>query len=190
DAAPGAVAFQDTTEVNWTSLRATTGLCPLGHTACRGLFVHSTLALTPARGPVGLLAQQVWARDANEGGTRARRKQRPITQKESHKWLWRLEAGCKPRHGCPQTLVVSGGGRETALSDGLAAERPAGVELVLRAAWNRCVSAAQHSSWAPVEAQPVRSTLVLHRPRRSTQPARAAELALRAWRVTWGPPRH
>ena len=53
DTVPVVLAVQDTTEVNWTSLRATTGLGPLGHTACRGLFVHSTLAITPERVPLG-----------------------------------------------------------------------------------------------------------------------------------------
>ncbi len=39
---PVVLAVQDTTAVDWTSLRATAGLGPLGHTACRGLLVHTT----------------------------------------------------------------------------------------------------------------------------------------------------
>jgi hypothetical protein len=68
--------------------------------------------------------------------------------------------------------------------------RPAGVELLIRAAWDRCVSAPQHYIWATVEAQPVVSTLVLHIPRRGTQPAREARLALRSCALTLCPPRH
>ena len=60
------LAVQDTTEVNWTRHPATQGLGPLGHTACHGLLVHTTLAFTPERVPLGLLAQQVWARDPND----------------------------------------------------------------------------------------------------------------------------
>ena len=71
---PVVLAVQDTTEVDWTSHPVTTGLGPLGHTACQGLHVHSTLAITPARVPLGLLAQQVWARDPADIGKRARRK--------------------------------------------------------------------------------------------------------------------
>ena len=56
---PVVLAVQDTTEVNWTSHPATEGLGPLGHKACQGLFVHSTLAFTPERVPLGQLAQQV-----------------------------------------------------------------------------------------------------------------------------------
>ena len=75
---PVVLAVQDTTEVNWTSHPATTGLGPLGHTACRGLHVHSTLAFTPDRVPLGLFAQHVWARDPDDVGKRQRRKQVPI----------------------------------------------------------------------------------------------------------------
>src|SRR5262245_22129491 len=150
----------------------------------------STLAITPERVPLGLLAQQVWARDANEVGKRARRQQRPITQKESQKWLWSLQAVCNARDGCPQTRFVSVGDREADIYDVLAAERPAGVELLIRAAWNRCVSAPQHYIWATVEAQPAVSTLVLHVPRRGPQPAREARLALRSCSLTVRPPRH
>src|SRR5262249_33726611 len=46
---PVVLAVQDTTEVDWTAHPATTGLGPLGHTACQGLLVHSTLAFTPER---------------------------------------------------------------------------------------------------------------------------------------------
>src|SRR6516162_8676248 len=53
------LAVQDTTEVNWTGHPATQGLGPLGHTACQGLLVHTTLALTPERVPLGLWAVQV-----------------------------------------------------------------------------------------------------------------------------------
>jgi transposase Tn5 family protein len=190
DAVPLVLAVQDTTEVNWTNLRATTGLGPLGHTACQGLFVHSTLAITPERVPLGLLAQQVWARDPHDVGKRARRKQLPITQKESQKWLWSLEAVFNAHDCCPKTRFVSVGDREADIYDVLAAERPEGVELLMRASWDRCVSAPQRYVWATVEAQPVVSDLVVHVPRRGTQPAREATLALRYFRLTLCPPRH
>jgi hypothetical protein len=54
DAVPLVLAVQDTTEANWTNLRVTEGLGPLGHSACHGLLVHTTLAITPERVPLGL----------------------------------------------------------------------------------------------------------------------------------------
>jgi hypothetical protein len=187
---PLVLAVQDTTGADWTSLRATTGLGPLGHTACQGLLVHTTLAITPERVPLGLLAQQVWARDPDDIGKRARRKQLPIRQKESHKWLHSLEAVFTARDCCPKTRLVSVGDREADVYDVLAAQRPAGVDLLIRASWDRCVKAPQRYVWATVEAQPVLTDLVIQVPRRGAQPARAARLSLRYCRLTLSPPRH
>jgi len=187
---PLVLAVQDTTEADWTSLRATEGLGPLGHPACQGLLVHTTLAITPERVPLGLLAQQVWARDPEDIGKRARRKQLPISQKESQKWLHSLEAVFTARDCCPKTRLVSVGDREADVYDVLAAPRPAGVDLLIRASWDRCVTAPQRYVWATVEAQPVLTDLVIQVPRRGAQPARAARLALRSCRLTVSPPRH
>ncbi len=143
NAVPMVLAVQDTTEANWTNVRATEGLGPLGHPACHGLLVHTTLAITPERVPLGLLAQQVWARDPDDIGKRARRKQLPLSQKASHKWLHSLDAVCTAHDCCPSTRLGSVGDREADGYDVLAAPRPAGVDLRMRAAWNRCVDAPQ-----------------------------------------------
>jgi hypothetical protein len=187
---PLVLAAQETTEVDWTAHPATKDLGPLGHSACQGLMVHTTLAFTPERVPLGLLAQQVWARDPDEVGKRTRRKQLPIRQKESQQWLTSLEAVFSARAECPQTRFVSVGDREADVYDVLAAERPEGVELLIRASWDRCVSAPQRYVWAPVAAQPVVEQLLLQVPRRGAQPAREATLALRFCPLTLWPPRH
>ena len=190
NAAPIVLAVQDTTEANWTNLRATAGLGPLGHPACQGLLVHTTLAITPERVPLGLLAQQVWARDPDAIGKRARRKQLPISQKESQKWLHSLDAVYTAHDCCPTPHLVGVGDREADVYDVLAASRPAGVDLLIRAAWNRCVNTPQRYVWATVEAQPVVAHLRLHVPRRGPQPAREATLALRYCPLTLRPPQH
>jgi hypothetical protein len=187
---PLVLAVQDTTEVDGTAPPATKGLGPLGHPACQGLCVHSTLAFTPERVPLGLVAQQVWARDPDDVGKRSRRKQLPISQKESQKWLASLDAVCNARTACPQTRWVSVGDREADVYDLLVAERPEGVELLIRAAWDRCVRAPERYVWAAVEAQPVVTQLRLQVPRRGTQPAREATLVLRFCPLTLCPPRH
>jgi hypothetical protein len=139
------------------------------------------LAITPERGPWGRLAPQGWARDPDDMGKRARRKQVPISQKERHKWLHRLDAVCTARDCCPTTRMVSVGDRAAEVDAGLAAPRPAGVELLLRASWNRWGNAPQREVWAPVTVQPVTAPLRLHVPRRGAPPAREAPLARRSW---------
>jgi hypothetical protein len=187
---PLVLAVQDTTEVDWTSHPATRGLGPLGPTACQGLLVHSTLAFTPERVPLGLLAQHVWARDPDDVGKRTRRKQLPISQKESQKWLTSLAAVCRVQDECPQTRFVSIGDREADVYDLLAAARPEGVELLIRASWDRCVQAPERHVWATVAAQPILEHLILTVPRRGAQPGREATLALRCCPLTLSPPRH
>src|SRR5882724_5652413 len=181
DYASVVLAVQDTTEVNWTRHPATQGLGPL---------VHTALAFTPERVPLGLLAQQVWARDPNDVGKRARRKHLPISQKESQKWLHSLDAVYTARDCCPTTRLVRVGDREAEVYDVLAAARPAGVDLLMRAAWDRCVGGPEHYVWATVAAQPVLEHLLLKVPRRGPQAARDATLALRFCPLTLCPPRH
>jgi hypothetical protein len=187
---PLVLAVQDTTEVDWTSPLATQGLGPLGHPACQGLLVHSTLAFTPARVPLGLVAQHVWTRAPDDVGKRPRRTPRPISQKESQQWLTSLEAVGSAHAGCPKTRLVSVGDREADVYDRLATERPQGVELVIRASWDRAVSAPERAVWAAVEAQPVVTHLLLQVPRRGPPPGRDATLALRFCPLTRRPPRH
>jgi hypothetical protein len=187
---PLVLAVQDTTELDWTAHPATTGLGPLGHPAHRGLHVHTTLALTPERVPLGLLAQQVWARDPNDVGKRATRKQRPIAEKESQKWLTSVEAVLAARVECPQTRFVSVGDREADVYDLFAMERPAGVDLLIRAAWNRCVTQPAHYVWATVAARPIEATYTVQVPRRGTQPPRTATLVVRWCPLTLCPPGH
>jgi hypothetical protein len=188
--ASGVLAVQETTEVNWTRPPATQGVGPRGHTACHGRLVHTPCALTPARVPLGLLAQQGWAREPNDVGKRARRQHLPISQQASQPWLPSLDAVSTARDGGPTTRLVSVGDRDAEVSAVVAAARPAGVALRLRAAWDRCVSGPERALGATVEAQPVVECLRWHVPRRGPQAARAATLARRVCPGTLGPPRH
>jgi Transposase DNA-binding len=94
---------QDTTDLNWTAHPATTGLGPVGHAQQHGLLAHTTLALTPERVPLGLIAQEIWARDPATIGQRVIRKSRPIKAKESNKWLQSLQAVMAVHEHCPET---------------------------------------------------------------------------------------
>ena len=139
---------------------------------------------------MGLLAQQVWARDRHDVGKRARRQQLPMSQKESQKWLSSLEAGCRAQEECPTTRFVSVGDREADVYDVLAAARPEGVERLIQAAWDRGVETPERYVWATVEAQPVVEHLILSVPRRGPTPGHQARLALRFCPLTRCPPRH
>jgi len=106
------LAVQDTTELDYTHHQQTKGLGMLHDTKHHGFIVHTTLAVTPSRVPMGIIDQQVWTRPKEEAGKKHTRKQRHISEKESQKWLTSLEASARLQVQLPQTHVVNVGDRE------------------------------------------------------------------------------
>jgi hypothetical protein len=184
------LAVQETTLLDWSDHPQTRGLGPLASATHLGLVVHSTLAFSPERVPLGVLAQQVWARDAADYAQLPDHKTRAIAEKESQKWLTSLEAVVKARAACPQTQLISVGDREADVYDLFIAERPLGVDLLVRATQDRGVAESEHRLWAAVASQPVSAELTVHVPRHPNQPARQARLSLRWRQVRLKPPQH
>jgi hypothetical protein len=120
---PRMLAVQDTTEVDWTAHPATTGLGPIGSPTQQGVMVHSTLAFTPERVPLGLLAQDVWVRDPEKVG-HGRRAAAPIAEKESRR-LCSLAAVNEARTVSADALCERGD-READVYDLFVAERAEG----------------------------------------------------------------
>lgn len=186
-AVPLVLAVQDTTYLDWTDHPATTGLGPLAAPSHQGLLAHTTLALTPERVPLGLLAQQVWARE-QELRRNQDHKHRPISDKESQKWLTSLEALSAARTVCPNTHFISVGDREADVYDLFLVDRPAGVDLLVRAAQDRKVEQEETYLWAALASTPVAATLTIYLGKRGQQPPRQASLTVRWKQVTLRPP--
>jgi hypothetical protein len=100
---PLVLVVQDTTYLDWSHHPATEGLGPLVQDYRQGLLSHHTVAITPDRVPLGILQQQVWARDSETVGQSGDPKQRLTSEKESQKWLESLEAVRVARDRCPDT---------------------------------------------------------------------------------------
>lgn len=182
------LALQDTTYLDWTDHPATKGLGPLAAPSHQGLLAHTTLAITPERVPLGLLQQQVWARDpatVRHGD----HKQRPIEAKESQKWLTSLDAVIAARKACPTTQFVSVGDREADVYDLFLRARPAGVDLLVRAAQDRKADHPEQYLWAAMATAPVAASVTIHMGARAGQPARNATLTVRWREVTLRPPK-
>ena len=143
--APGPVvlAVQDTTEFNFTGRTALSGAGPLSNRQGSGFWAHSTLALTPQRVPLGLIAQQVWGRPTDAPPTAPTRKRRPIEHKESNKWLRSLQATIALHAQGAQTRFVAVGDREADVYDLFVHDRPDGVDLLVRATQNRRIETAE-----------------------------------------------
>ena len=86
--------IQDTSELNYTNLKATEGLGSIsGRKTASGLEMHSAIAVSEAGEVFGLLAQKLWTRPPELfGQSNTRSKKLPIEEKESNKWLETLDS--------------------------------------------------------------------------------------------------
>jgi hypothetical protein len=135
---------------------------------------------------LGLLAQETWTREE----PRPDHKERPIEEKESYKWLQSLQAVCATKQACPQTQFVSVGDREADVYDLFVQERPAGVDLLVRAAQDRRVADAEQTRLrAAVAAGAVGAQVCVEVPRQGARVARTATLDLRWCALTLRPPK-
>lgn len=182
------LAVQDTTDLDYAHHPATKGVGPLAHPACQGLKVHSALALSAVGVPLGLLAQEVWARDPTTVGLAKQRRQRVFEEKESHRWVTTMRA---IEHALPAeqpVLVVAD--READIYELLAAPRAVGVDLLIRADHNRRVEHPERYVWPAIQSSPVLGRLTVELRRHDERPPRQASLTIRATTLTILPPRH
>jgi hypothetical protein len=184
-AVPLVLAVQDTTSLNWDHHPATQGLGPIAEKG-RGILSHGTLAVTPERLPLGWLAQQNWVR---EDERLSPHKKHAIKDKESYQWLKSVEALAAAREAAPETTWVSVGDREADVFELFALERPVGVELWVRASWNRVVESPHHYLWETLQESRPMGTLKIRVPPRPGKPPRTCRLSLRTQPLTIRAPR-
>ena len=137
------LSIQDSTSLNFSNLPATTGLGPLNDSPrARGLHLHTTLAVRPDGVAVGLLHQQCWSRPT-EGRSAVDRKQKPIEEKESFKWLAGIHATTAalaelPDEQRPRVIHIMD--REGDIHEVLQEITDRGDGAVIRCAQNRSVA--------------------------------------------------
>jgi len=192
---PVVLCVQDTTTLNYSTHPQTRGLGPISNNRDKtlGLFLHSTLALTPAGQPLGLLHVQTWARSGRHFGRSSHQRNRtPRTQKESQKWMDSLNACQALASQCPSTRLVNVADREGDLYDlfqqALASSATPRVHQLVRAQHDRQVAHPQKYLWDFLAAQRPQARLQIKVPRKDGQPERLATLTLRFAPVTLRPP--
>ena len=189
------LAAQDTTTLNYTSHPATGGLGPINTKKDQGvgLILHDTMAFSCDGTPLGLLDLQCWARDPEEAGKKEKRKQLPIEEKESFKWLRSYQAVAEVQQLCPQTMLVSVGDREADIHELFeqAQRTESGPKLLVRAERSRnrkVLGDEQALLWDKMCAETVAGQLEIHIPRNGSRAARVAKLEVRYAPVTLKPP--
>lgn len=180
--------LQDTTEFDWSHHPATSGLGPLSASTHHGFHVHSCLAVTTEGVPLGILDQYVWARDPAQKGIRHTRRKRPTALKESQRWIDALDATVARVPEQSPIIVVAD--READIFDLFAHERRSGVDLLIRACYNRKVRHPQNYLWQAVEAAPVQGERKLSVGRTPLREPREVTLRLRWLAVELLPPRN
>jgi hypothetical protein len=199
---PVVLAVQDTTTLNYTAHPGTAGLGPINTTRDQavGLILHDTMAFSAAGTPLGLLDVQCWAREPEAAGKTAPRKERPIEQKESAKWLRSYRALAAVQPLCPHTMLVSVGDREADLHAlfHAAQQTPSGPKLLVRAERTRQRQVAAEEAeeaeepaylWEKLPAEPVAGQQEVHIPRNGARAARTAKVEVRYASVTLQPPK-
>ena len=175
---PVVLVAQDTSEINLTDHPATQGTGYLGSPQCRGLLLHSLLAISPTGVPLGIVRQFTWVRPVQQLGKRHRRRKTPLKEKESQRWLDGLTAtaGCFAQH--PHVVLM--GDRESDLFDLFAAPRPANLDLLVRVCRER--RRVEHPTKylnTALESEPVRGHVQIDIPPRANRQARRAKMAVR-----------
>ncbi len=190
---PVILAVQDTTSLDYTDHPKTKGLGPLEAPERRGLFVHTTLAVTPRGVPLGVVAQAVWARDPDEVGKSQRRKELPVEAKESAKWLRALKR-TEERLGGLGARVVSVADREADLYELFALAQELTGDWLIRARHDRRLGDAESRLVSVIEQAPVCLCTLVEVPAKPKakakpkQPARRAKLEVRRAEVELVPP--
>lgn len=185
---PVVLGIQDTTFLNYTHHPETEGLGPIGteEQHLSGLVMHSTLTVAPNGLPLGVLTQHIWARD-EEQGIAKKRKDRPIEEKESFKWIEAL------REAVPfipaKTQFVSVCDREADIYEYLCEANRLDIDFLIRAAQNRKVTAEIDRLWTFMESQDIEEYFNLHVPARKDRREREAIISVRFSQITLSPPR-
>jgi hypothetical protein len=190
------LAVQDTSTLNYTAHGSTEGLGPINtkKDKSKGLILHDTMAFDPEGTPLGLLDVQCWARDPRAAGKRARRKELPIEEKESMKWLNRYQVVAEAQALCPETTMVSVGDREADIYElfSMAMADPSGPKLLVRAERSRNRKVGEEGQghlWEKMAGERVAGSYEIDVPAKTSVPARTAKLEVRFAKVTLKPPK-
>jgi len=181
---------QDTTSLNYSGLRQTSGLGYINHEGSRGFFLHGMLAWRPDGVPLGVVHAHCWARPEQQPPKDSPgRNSKSIDEKESLCWLQGLRAAASAARRLQHTTVITltdRGGDLYELHD-LVQAGPPNLHAIVRAQHDRNLESHQ-KLWAFMAGQPLGRRTKLEVPRRHGQPARTATVEVRWASVTILPP--
>lgn len=185
---PVILSIQDSSILDYNHHPATRGLGNImkyENIEAFGLIMHTTMAVTPAGIPLGILQQQLWAREKTGKRYDRNHKKQPIELKESGKWI---EGLTKTVELCPQdALVVTIGDRESDIYDLFDRAIDLKTNLLLRVRYNRNLDGIEQKLWPHMQKQKVKGKLKIEVSTTEGK-VRIAHISVRIKRVTLVPP--
>jgi hypothetical protein len=182
------LAIQDKTELDFTTHKATKRLGPIGSRQNQGFLVQSVLAASDTGLPLGLLQQFVWTRDPKTRGQGEKCRKRILEDKETICWCFGLTDS---DNFVPATLpVVCICDREGDFFDLFVQKRRPHCDLLVRAAYNRCVDEEAKHLFAAVEQAELAGIKTLPLRSHNRTGGREVTLAVRFKTVTLKPPNY
>lgn len=185
------LAPQDTTILDYSLHPSTEDLGPTNNLKdkSQGLILHDTVAFSEQGTPLGVLDAQCWARDPEDKGKSARRKELPTCQKESAKWLRSFQKLTLLNELCPETTFVSIGDREADLYEFFTlAANPQSPELLVRIGAGRKRKVEADCIFKKMAQKEIAEHLQVTVPGKGSQKERKAELNVRYAQVKLDPP--
>lgn len=172
------LCLQDTTELDFNGQQIK-GLGPLSYEAQRGMYLHPTLAVSPAREPLGVLDAWMWARAPKaEDGTRP-------GEKESTRWVEGYRRVAETAAQMAQTRLVYVGDRESDMLELMvqAHDSDYAADYLLRSQHDRVLPQGK-TLWAEVLASEVLGELSFTLPPRKQRKSRPVRQHVRAKRIS------
>ncbi len=180
------LAVQDTSEADFSTHDATQGLGYLESSRQRGIKVHTCIAVRTDGQPLGLLWQRQWERPFEEYGKKAQRRQKPIEEKESRRWL---DCHNDVNRMLPEdTNILHVADRESDIYEYLSAPRTESQFLLLRFAQDRRIDGGQKRIKSALNASPIAGRFLVSVGRHGGEPTRVAELSIKYVDVNILPP--
>jgi hypothetical protein len=194
---PVVLIAQDTTELDF-SLHPPDDAGCLNTEDRLGLYDHTHLAITPERLCLGVVGAEQFDRTPESLGKTKKRKNLPIEEKESFRWLTGYRLASKLAGECPDTRIVSVADSEADIYDIFleAEHHPTPADFLIRAKEDRSTPERDLDS-GPAVYRKVRDEVSVSKvlirktvdlPQTPKRAARKAELEIRAIRVTVKPP--
>lgn len=151
---PVILAIQDTTELDYTTKRASGQLGCMEYEHRKGFYLHNHILVSPQERLLGLFSQRFFNRTKESLGKGKERKYLPIEQKESYRWLEEFNSLQDAFRQNIQQQIIQICDREADISELLCARKYSHIHYIIRSKNTRKTAGSKQSIWKEVEQEP------------------------------------